>query len=57
MNKPASDIIQTYVFQVGLTQGRYAYATAVGMIQSIISLVLIFGSNFAAKKISGNGLF
>ena len=45
------------MFQVGLTQGRYAYATAVGMIQSIISLVLIFGSNFAAKKISGNGLF
>ena len=57
MNKPASDIIQTYVFQVGLTQGRYAYATAVGLIQSIICLVLIFGSNFAAKKISGNGLF
>ncbi|MGN1141900.1 MAG: ABC transporter permease [Oliverpabstia sp.] len=57
MNKDASDIIQTYVFQVGLSQGRYAYATAVGMIQSLISLILIFSSNFVSKKISGSSLF
>lgn len=52
-----SKIIQTYVFDVGLAQGRYAYATAVGLIQSVISLVLIVTSNFASKKISGTGLF
>jgi putative aldouronate transport system permease protein len=57
MNSASSDIIQTYVFNVGLAQGRYAYATAVGMIQSIISLILIFSSNIFAKKISGHGLF
>lgn len=56
MNSAASEIIQTYVFKVGLSQGRYAYATAVGMIQSIISLVLVFVSNSVAKKISGTGL-
>ena len=57
MNSSASDIIQTYVFQVGLSQGRYAYATAVGMIQSVISLILIMSSNFVSKKIAGSGLF
>lgn len=57
MNSPASDIIQTYVFKVGLSQGRYAYATAVGLIQSVISLILIFTSNSVAKKLSGSGLF
>ena len=57
MNKEASEIIQTYVFEVGLAQGRYAYATAVGLIQSVISLVLIFSSNFFSKKVSGMGLF
>lgn len=56
MNKEASDIIQTYVFTVGLSQGRYAYATAVGLIQSVISIILIFGSNKIAKKISGDSL-
>lgn len=57
MNSATSDIIQTYTFEVGLSQGRYAYATAVGLIQSGISLVLIFTSNFVSKKIAGSGLF
>lgn len=57
MNAPRSEIIQTYVFRVGLSLGRFDYATAVGMIQSIISLILIFTSNFIAKRVSGTGLF
>lgn len=57
VNADTSEIIQTYVFDVGLAQGRYAYATAVGMIQSVISLGLIFASNFAAKRLSGTSLF
>lgn len=57
VNQSSSEIIQTYVFEVGLKQGRYAYATAVGLIQSMVSLILIFASNFASKKIAGQGLF
>ncbi len=57
LNSDRSDIIQTYVFRVGLSQGRYAYATAVGLVQSLISLVFTFGSNALSKKISGVGLF
>jgi putative aldouronate transport system permease protein len=57
MNSDTSQIIQTYVFKIGLSNGRYAYATAVGMIQSVISLLLVLGSNWTAKKISGTGLF
>ena len=57
VNSDTSSIIQTYVFDVGLAQGRYAYATAVGLIQSVISLILIFSSNFVSKKLAGSGLF
>ena len=57
MNAPMAEIIQTYVFRVGLSLGRFDYATAVGLIQSVISLILIFLSNFTAKKISGTSLF
>ncbi len=57
VNKSASEIIQTYTFEVGLKNGRYSYATAVGLIQSMVSLILIFISNFVSKKISGAGLF
>ena len=56
-NRETSDIIQTYVFRIGLSEGRFAFATAVGMIQSVISIILIFFSNLAAKKITGRGLF
>lgn len=56
-NRDASEILQTYVFRVGLSNGRYAYATAVGFIQSGISVILVYFSNIVAKKISGNGLF
>jgi putative aldouronate transport system permease protein len=56
-NRQYSDIIQTYVFRVGLPQGRYAYSTAIGSVQSLISVILILASNGAAKKVTGNGLF
>ena len=56
-NRAASDIFQTYSFRIGLTEGRYAYATAIGMIQSVVSVILVFSTNAISKKITGNGLF
>jgi len=57
MNIDRSEIIQTYIFKVGLSKGRYSYATAIGLIQSTISLLLIYISNFVSKKISDTSLF
>jgi len=56
-NNATSDILQTYSFRIGLSQGRYAFATAVGLIQSLVSVLLVFSSNAAAKKITGSSLF
>jgi putative aldouronate transport system permease protein len=56
-NNSASDIIQTYVFRIGLSQGRYDYAAAVGMVQSVVSVLLIFGSNKLSKRLTGSGLY
>ena len=57
VNNHVSEILQTYTLKMGLAQGRYSYATAIGLIQSVISLILIYVSNYAAKRISGVGLF
>ena len=57
VNNSTSEIIQTYAFKMGMAQGRFSYATAVDLIQSLISIVLIFISNGLATKISGDGLF
>jgi putative aldouronate transport system permease protein len=55
-NLSRSEIIPTYVMKMGLTQMRYSYATAIGLAQSVISLLLVLVSNFAAKKLSGTSL-
>jgi putative aldouronate transport system permease protein len=57
VNSDKSEILQTYAFKVGLTQGRYSFATAIDLLQSFISVMLIFGSNWAAKKVTKSGLF
>lgn len=57
MNSGRSEILQTYAFKMGLAQGRYAYATAIDLLQSIIAIILVFGSNFISKKITKTGLF
>ncbi|WP_426250404.1 ABC transporter permease [Paenibacillus pabuli] len=57
LNVERSQIIQTYAFNVGLAQGRFSFATAIDLAQSVISLILIFSSNYIAKRVSGTGLF
>jgi putative aldouronate transport system permease protein len=57
VNSPTADIIQTYSFTMGLSKGRFAYATAVDMVQSLLSIILVISSNWAAKKLSGESLF
>jgi putative aldouronate transport system permease protein len=57
VNAESSEILQTYAFKMGLAQGRYSYATAIDLLQSIIAVFLIFGSNWLAKKTTKTGLF
>ena len=57
VNNATSEIVQTYAFKMGMAQGRFSYATAVDLIQSIISLVLVVVSNGIVNKISGEGIF
>jgi len=57
VNSDKSEILQTYAFKMGLAQGRYSYATAIDLLQSVISVILIFGSNWLAKKTTKSGLF
>lgn len=51
------DIIDTYVYRVGLTQQKYSFATAVGLFQATVGLILIYAANAFAKRYSGGGLW
>nr|WP_300843334.1 ABC transporter permease subunit [uncultured Acetatifactor sp.] len=50
------EVLDLYVYRLGLINKSYSYSTAIGMIKSLISLVMIFGTNQLAKKIRGNSI-
>lgn len=48
-----ADIIDTYVYRVGLIDFNFDYATAVGLFKNLIGLVLIVSSNWVVEKRTG----
>ncbi len=52
-----ADVFETYTYRVGLREGRFSYATAVGMFQSVIGFILILTTNKIAKKYGEGGLW
>ncbi|MCR8656344.1 ABC transporter permease [Paenibacillus endoradicis] len=51
------DIIDTFVYRIGLIEAQYGVATAVGLFKSIIAFVLIVWSNKLANKYAGYRVF
>ncbi len=49
LNESASNVIDIYVYQVGIQNARYSYATAVGLLKSIIAFILLLAANKLRK--------
>lgn len=57
MNTPASEILATYVYKIGLLNGDYGFSTAVGLFNSLINVVLLLMVNKVVEKLNdGEGL-
>ncbi|MDO5517682.1 MAG: ABC transporter permease subunit [Clostridium sp.] len=57
LNLPASEILATYVYKIGLQQGDYSFSTAVGLFNSVINIVLLLFVNSVVKKLNeGEGI-
>jgi putative aldouronate transport system permease protein len=57
LNKSASQVIQTYVYEVGLVQAQYSFSAAVGLFNSIINLLLLVAFNQLARRFSETSLW
>ena len=57
LNRDVADVFDTFVYYIGITQGSFSYATAVGLFKGVVGVVLIFGSNLLAKRMGQRGLF
>lgn len=51
------DIIDTYVYRVGLVGMQYSFATAVGLLKSIVGCILLLSANKLSKKLANMQIF
>ncbi|WP_396135479.1 ABC transporter permease [Bacillus sp. 3255] len=52
-----AQVISTYVYSVGIQSARFALATAVGLFQSVVGLILLLSAEFLSRKINNQGIF
>ena len=51
------DIIDTYVYRIGLQTGQFSLATAAGLFKGVIGLVMIVAAHNFSKKLTGKGVW
>ncbi len=51
------DIIDTYVYRIGLGRMKYSNGAASGLFKNVIGFILVIITNSAGKRLSGNGLW
>jgi putative aldouronate transport system permease protein len=54
--RSVSDVIDTYVYRIGISNFRFSYATAVGLFKAVVSVIMLTIANAIARK-SGNSLW
>jgi len=52
-----AQVISTYVYTVGIQSAQFAIATAIGLFQSVIGLILLLAAEFLSRKVNNQGIF
>lgn len=56
-NLQVSEVFETYTYKLGMVNGRFSFATTVGLFSSVVGFVLLMISNWAAKLMGEDGIF
>lgn len=57
MNLSVSEVFETYTYRLGMLDGRFSFATAVGLFTSVIGVIFLLTSNYIAKKLGEDGIW
>lgn len=57
LNKEYIEVLDLYVYNLGIGSGQISYSVVVGMLKSIVALVLFASANFVSKKVRGSSVF
>jgi putative aldouronate transport system permease protein len=56
LNYDRSNVLSYYVYMIGLRRSNFSYSTAIGLITSSVSAILMLTANWTSKKVSGRGI-
>lgn len=51
------DIVDTYVYRIGLQTGEYSLATAAGLFKAVLGTMMIVVAHFISKRLTGKGVW
>ena len=51
------DILDTYIYRIGIEGGQYSLATAVSLIKGLVGVVLVYTTHVFSKKMTGSGVW
>jgi len=57
LNLSASEMLPTFVYKVGMVSHDYSFASAAGVVNSLLSVLMVFVANHIAKRVSDISLF
>ena len=57
VNYQASEVINSYVYKMGIQQGDFSYAAAIGLFVSFFSLILVVVTHLVTRRISDESVF
>jgi len=55
-NRPTMEVFDMYIYRYGIKLMNYSYATAVGIIKSIVSIIILYGVNLLSKRVSSRSI-
>ncbi len=56
-NLAVSEVFETYTYRLGIINGRFSFATTVGLFSSVVGFTLLFLADRAAKLMGEDGIF
>lgn len=51
------DILDTYIYRIGIQKGQYSLASAVGLFKGVVGMILVLLTHVTSKKVTGEGVW
>ena len=57
LNLSSSQVISTYVYEIGIRGGQFSYSSAIGLFNNLVNVTILGIVNVVAKRLSGTGIW